>query len=136
MKYFALSILLMACSDKGASDKDCPKATDKDCPKCPEVQKSSTTLSSAEEALLKSSIEDLREGIRPFDEKSVGICVGTGRECVEYKGKDAQNLPEGDYILFARLTAPKITPEEKWKVEFSKDCETVKKTKNVERTRS
>ncbi len=130
MLSFALSLFLFGCSDKGATTADCPKQ--KECPKCPEAKASTASLSEAEEALLKTSIEDLRKGIRPFDDQSVGICVGTARECVEFKGKEALDLPEGEYILFARLTAPKITPEEKWKVGFTRDCETVKKTKNGE----
>ena len=127
----------IACSD---SAKDCPQT---ECPKCPDAAASSTistksssagALSAAEKELLSSHIEDLRAGIRGFDENSIGICVQGAKksECAEYLGTDAKNLPEGKYIMYAKLTAPKIAPEGKWKVEFSKDCTRIKKTKNGE----
>ena len=131
-----------ACSD--SAQKECPKT---ECQKCSEVSDSSSSsssssgsassgsaLSQAEQELLANHIEDLRAGIRAFDEKSIGICVqgAKKRECAEFLGKDVSNLPEGNYMMYANLLAPKITPEGKWKVEFQKDCTRIKKTKNGE----
>ena len=131
-----------ACSD--SAQKDCPKV---ECPKCIEPSNASASegasssskagggsLSQAEQDLLANHLEDLRTGIRGFDEKSIGVCVQgkKKRECAEYLGTDVSNLPEGKYMMQAHLLAPKITPEGKWKVEFQKDCTRIKKTKNGE----
>ena len=128
-----LLVFLTGCSGAVPGlNPDCPQ-----CPTCPDAASptaSGGSLTAAEQALLQDSITDLRQGIRPFDDQSVGVCLGTGKECVEYKGTTATDLPPGEYMFFARLTAPKITPEDKWTVGFSKACETTKKNKNGETT--
>ena len=131
---FLLTTLFLACSDS-APKKSAGVATETECPKCPECPKGGDdTLSEAEKELLKDSLSQIRAGIKPFDDKSVGICKGSGKNCEEFLGTTAENLSEGEYMLQARLLAPKIKPEGGWKVEFHRDCTTTKKTKNGEST--
>ena len=78
--------------------------------------------------LLAPFLTDLREGIREFAPNSVGICKGQGKDCTEFVGLDAGELAEGKYMIRGDFQAPKLAPEEGWKVKFSVDCEITKKT--------
>jgi len=131
---FSLAFLLFACS--GADTKSSSassKKTTQECPTCPECPKGSdASLSAAEQELLSNSIEDLRAGIRGFDQQSIGVCRGSGKNCETFLGKEALDLPEGTYILYAKLTAPKIKKGKGWKVDYKKECTITKKTKNGE----
>lgn len=132
------SILFMfACGEQVA--KECEP-----CPKCPQAEssaqaKSNTTkitaktaadLSEAEITLLQPFLDDIREGIRPFDEKGIGICKGLDRECEEFLGTSVGDLPPGDYQLRADLVAPKLSPEEKWEMQVDIKCQVTRKLKN------
>ncbi|MAA79937.1 MAG: hypothetical protein CL916_11840 [Deltaproteobacteria bacterium] len=131
---FLLTTLFLACSDS-EPQQSANAATQKECPKCPECSKSENdTLSAAEKELLSDSLSQIRTGIKPFDDTSVGVCKGSGKNCEEFLGTTAEDLPEGEYMLQARLLAPKIKPEGGLKVEFHRDCKTTKKTKNGEST--
>jgi hypothetical protein len=130
-----LTTIFLACSDSEPSkSSNASKAESKsiDCPKCPDCPTSSSSLSANEEELLSDSLSELRKGIHAFDEESVGVCKGSGKNCEKFLGTTANDLPEGEYMLHARLLAPKIKPVNGWKVEFHRDCKTTKTTKNGE----
>ena len=130
---FILTTLFLACSD--SEPKQSASTAAKECPECPECPKDKgESLSDAEKELLADSLSQIRTGIKPFDDSSVGICKGSGKNCEEFLGTTAELLPEGEYMLQARLLAPKLKPEGGWKVEFHRDCTTTKKTKNGEST--
>ena len=133
MIMFLLTTLFLACSDSQPNQST--SGANNECPKCPECPKSSSeSLTAAEKELLEDSLSQIRTGIKPFDDSSVGICKGSGKNCEEFLGTSAQDLPEGKYMLQARLLTPKIKPAGGWKVEFHRDCKTTKKTKNGEST--
>ena len=129
MLYFIL--LFFACADSQKTPaKDCPQ-----CPECPQAEKSpskSTALTATEMDLISASLEDIRAGIRGFDDQSIGICKGSGKNCEQFLGQDAADLPEGNYVLYAKLLAPKIKKGKGWQVDYSKECKTIKKNKNGE----
>ena len=81
----------------------------------------------AELELLSPFLNDSREGIREFSPNSIGICNGQWKNCTEFVGRDAGVLPEGKYMIRGDFQAPKLAPEEGWKVKFSVDCEITKK---------
>ena len=89
------------------------------------------TLTDFEESLLGPVLEDVRAGVRPFAENSIGICRGT-QNCEEPLGTDVGELPEGKYMIRAELEVPDVGPKGTWKVEFSTTCETIKVTANGE----
>ena len=89
-------------------------------------------LTEKESELLKPYIEDIREGVRLWNEQGIGICKGQNKDCEEFLGTDAGELPEGSYMIRAELQAPKIAPTDKWRTTFTVDCEITKKTKNGE----
>ena len=129
---FLLTTLFLGCSDSEPKQA-ASTSTKQECPKCPECPKGSDdSLSAAEKELLADSLSQIRTGIKPFDDSSVGVCKGSGKNCEEFLGTTVSDLPEGEYMLQARLLAPKIKPEGGWKVEFHRDCKTTKKTKNGE----
>lgn len=68
-------------------------------------------------------LDDLRAGVRPLDDKGVGLCKGKD-SCDTYLGLEAKDLPKGDYILQAILAVPKSG--EDWSVELKTDCVTTK----------
>ena len=124
----SLFSIFLACSDSTSnSAKDCAP-----CPECPTVSASTPTLTDSEMELLSKSLADIRAGIRGFDDESIGVCQGSGKNCEEFLGKDVSNLPEGKYVLYAKLLAPKIKKGKGWKVDYSKECKTIKKSKNGE----
>ena len=122
-------LFMFACGEQAAKECD-------PCPKCPEVEKStqeqskSNDLSEQELALLQPYLNDIREGIRPFDEKGIGLCKGLDRECPESLGTEVGDLPPGEYQLRADLVAPKLSPEEKWEMQVDIKCEITRKLKN------
>lgn len=89
-------------------------------------------LTDFEEDMISPHLEDIRGGVRPFDDEGIGICRGE-RKCDEYLGREVGELPPGDYIVKAELRVPKVGEE--WTVEFQTECETVRKTESGE-TRS
>lgn len=89
-------------------------------------------LSAFEHQIVDPMIEDLRQGIRPFSDKSVGLCKGQGKDCEEFLGTTVDELPAGKYMLRAELRAPKLGGAGTWKVRLDTSCETTKKTKTGE----
>ena len=87
-------------------------------------------LSNFERTLFEPMVKDTREGIRAWDDKSVGVCRGAGRDCEEFLGIDAQNLPEGEYMMRAELRVPHVGERGTWKVRFETECTTTRKTAN------
>ena len=94
----------------------------------PRGPENSDTVSADELELLEPFLTDLREGIREFSPNSIGICKGQGKDCTEFVGLDAGELAEGKYMIRGDFQAPKLAPDEGWKVKFSVDCEITKKT--------
>ena len=80
-------------------------------------------LSAYETQILGPVLQDLREGVRPYDAKSVGICKGKDK-CNSFVGTDAKDLPAGDYILQAVLAVP--VSGEGWTVDVATSCTTEK----------
>jgi hypothetical protein len=93
-----------------------------------EKENNSTSVSQAELALLEPFLLDLRKGIREFSPNSIGLCKGQGKECSEFIGLDGGTLDEGKYMIRGDFQAPKLSPEEGWKVAFVVDCEIAKVT--------
>ena len=133
---FLFLSLFFACSDSESTQQSTTASSKATCPECPECPKcpkdSGSSLTTAEEKLLAPSLEELRKGIQPFDSSAIGICKTSGKECDEFLGTTAKDLPEGEYILHAKLLAPSLKPEDGWKVEFHRECRTFKQTKNGE----
>ena len=97
----------------------CPGAT-------PTHSEGGTTLSLSpfEAEVLGPQLDDLRAGVRPFDERSVGVCVkGSGRECGEVLGSQAGELAPGEYMLFGAFAVPNGGEEGTWTVTLKLDCE-------------
>jgi len=88
------------------------------------------SMSAYESEVLGPLIEDIRGGVRPFGEDGIGICKANGKECVEYLGTSASDLPEGAYMLRANLAVPDVGEKGTWKVKFDLECTTTKKTPN------
>ena len=80
-------------------------------------------LSAFEQKHVGPVLDDLRGGVRPYDDKSVGLCKGKD-ECEEFLGLEATDLPPGDYILQAVLAVPALG--EDWSMELTTICETTK----------
>ena len=129
----ALGFLLTACPAA-----ECPETTCGET-ECSEVCAAQTAgddqgtapadlkLSTFEAEMLAPVVEDVRAGVRPFAETSIGICKGK-KECEEYLGMDVGELPPGNYIVTAELRVPDIGPPKTWKIDFVTECETTTKT--------
>jgi len=119
----------------GSAPADCP-----DCPDCPTVPEcddceQGADLSSFEEQVVGPVLEDLRAGVRPFADGTLGVCQSAdGKTC---DGPvDGEELPPGDYLFYAELRVPKQAPEEGWTVNFSTECTNTRVTENGESSSS
>ncbi|MEL6350123.1 MAG: hypothetical protein AAFV53_43890, partial [Myxococcota bacterium] len=103
-----------------------------DCPVCPEPTVAGPTLTDFETQLVDPMLEDIRAGVRPWDDQSVGICSRDGkkRECVEFLGASPGELPPGQYMVSAILRVPDVGPEGTWNVTLNVDCTTTRQTDN------
>lgn len=81
-------------------------------------------LTAFEAQILANVLEDVKFGVRPFDDSAVGICKGQGKECETFLGADAGTLEPGKYMLRAELTVPNIGPRGTWKIVLATQCTT------------
>lgn len=80
----------------------------------------SPELTAAEYAAFEDALLDIRAGIRPWSDDSVGVCVGANG-CVESLGPNPGVLPPGSYVVSADLRAPKAKGEF-WRFVFRQRC--------------
>ncbi|MBN2799419.1 MAG: hypothetical protein JXX28_09755 [Deltaproteobacteria bacterium] len=93
-----------------------------------------TTLTPFEKSLVQPMLDDIREGVRPWEEGGVGICEGQGKTCDRFLGMEAGELPEGKYMVRADVRVPKVGEVGTWKLKLDTECVTTKKTANGETT--
>lgn len=119
--------------DEAACKSICEKSGAQAAPaaKAPAAKAGASGLSAFEQGLVDPILEDVRAGIRPFADNSVGLCKGAGKDCEEFLGLEAE-LTEGEYMLRAELRVPKSGDNGTWKVKLETECETVTKTKSGE----
>ncbi len=86
-------------------------------------------LTSFEEGQIGPILEDLRGGVRPYNEQGIGICRGA-KTCDEYLGMEVEDLAEGEYILMAELKVPELGSD--WTITLNIECERVVTTANSE----
>jgi hypothetical protein len=79
-------------------------------------------LSAFESGLVGPVLDDLRGGVRPFNDSGIGICTGNSKDCDEYLGREPGELPPGEYMLRAELRVPDIGDKGTWKVKLDTDC--------------
>jgi len=90
-------------------------------------------LSPFEDSLIGPLVDDVRAGVRPFDDEGIGICKGTTRNCGTYLGTDVGELPPGEYSVHAHLRVPNVGEKGTWKVRFETHCTTIRQTNGGER---
>ncbi|MCA9549099.1 MAG: hypothetical protein KC933_03625 [Myxococcales bacterium] len=117
---------------KAICEKAAPPATAKPATPSAPAAPATAGLSTFEHSVLDPLLDDVRQGIRPWSDESVGICKGEGKECEEWVGTDVGELPEGRYMLRAELRVPKYGEQGTWKVRLDTNCETTKVTKTGE----
>ncbi len=88
-------------------------------------------MSDFEHQLIDPLVEDVRGGVRPWSDQSVGICKGK-KTCDEFLGREPGELPKGDYIVMAELRVPNVGPKGTWTVTFETDCTSIRETPNGE----
>lgn len=91
-------------------------------------------LSTFEEGLVGPLLADVRAGVQPWSDQSIGICKGQGRDCEEFLGTSAEELPPGEYMMRAELKVPRVGDKGTWKVKFEAQCTTTRKTERGETT--
>ncbi len=123
------------CADVCAHEAATPEAAPAPAPETSPKEQGLGELSPFEKGLLTSYVEDVKAGVRPYDEQGFGICKGKGRECPEFLGAKVGDLPEGEYMIQARLKVPQLGDKETWKVVFATSCETIKVGADGQETR-
>ncbi len=67
-------------------------------------------------------LQEIRAGVRPFDDQGLGICRGA-HECEEYLGRELEEpLGPGEYGLFAALRVPPVGEPGTWSVTVTTTC--------------
>ena len=118
-------LLAVACTGGGGASTCGPAECAGVCP--PAAPADAVTLDASEKALFMPLIEDVRQGIRPWNDQAIGICKGSGRDCTEFLGASpAGELPEGEYMVRAELRVPKTGEKGTWKVKFDTQCKITK----------
>jgi hypothetical protein len=84
----------------------------------------SLKVTSFERSLLDPALDDLRQGVRPLDDKAFGVCSSTGKECTEFLGATPGELPPGKYLVKADLAVPRLGHQGTWTVTFEVKCTT------------
>jgi hypothetical protein len=94
-----------------------------------EWESEGTLITGLEEELLTPVVADIREGVRPWAENSIGICKGR-RTCDEggFLGTEVGVLPEGEYLIMAEFRVPNAGPPGTWKIRFDTECTTTRTT--------
>lgn len=119
------------CADICAKSQPAPHAGPEQPAPAAAKGSASEGLSSFESAQVGPVLEDIRSGVRPFGEESVGLCKASGKNCAQYLGMGSSDpLPAGDYMLQAELAVPDAGEKGTWTVELNVDCTTTKKTAN------
>lgn len=125
------------CADICAKEAKAPEAPEAEPAKAaPAPAPVDDGLTGFEKQLLASSIEDVKQGVRPFNDEGFGICKGSGRDCEGFVGADAGDLPPGDYMIQAQLAVPQIGDEDTWKVHFRSKCESIRVGSDGQETRT
>lgn len=86
-------------------------------------------VSGFEAGLVDPILQDIRSGVRPFGDDSIGICKGV-KQCEDFLGGDAGELGEGRYMVRAELGVPNVGEPGTWKIKFDLECTTTRKTAN------
>lgn len=117
---------LLACAGEGTtvSTQQCANQTP--------TASASAGLTSFEQSLVGPLLSDVRAGVQPWDEQSIGICKGQGRECQEYLGASTEELPPGEYMMRAELKVPQVGSKGAWRVKLETECTTTRRTERGE----
>jgi hypothetical protein len=117
---------LLACAGEGntVSTQQCANQTPTASP--------ASGLTSFEQSLVGPLLSDVRTGVQPWDEQSIGICKGQSRECQEYLGSSAEELPPGEYMMRAELKVPQVGSKGAWRVKLETECTTTRRTERGE----
>jgi len=84
-------------------------------------------LTPFEQDLFRPIVEDVRLGVRPYDDASIGLCRGI-QKCDEYLGLEVEDLPPGKYMVRAELQVPDVGEKGTWMVDFSTKCTIIRQT--------
>ena len=134
---FISLFILQGCHKPNCTETECTSICDK---QVKEVEKKfaaqlkAVTLSDFEHKLLDPILEEVKKGVKPFAENSIGICKGQGKECKEFVGLESKELPEGEYMLRAELSAPNIGEKGTWQVQLDTNCTSYKDNKKDDST--
>lgn len=118
-----------ACAEFCAEQRPAPSIGGDPAAVTPAATPAATTgLTAFEQEILGDALEDLRAGVRPLDDKSLGICpLGANkRECPEMLGASPGELPPGEYILYGAFQVPRSGERGDWSVKVEIDCTTTR----------
>ena len=125
----ALSVaMILGCV--GGEEVDCAEVCGQE--PAPDGDGGGESMTPFEQSIVGPALADIREGIRAWDEQSVGICLreGSSRDCIEYLGESPGELPPGTYMVYAQLRVPDAGENGTWKVTINVDCTTTRTTDN------
>lgn len=135
-----IALILIGCGGGPAPSPEtckefCPEQAEAPSPKeAPAPAGGGASLTAFEKELLDPVLEDVRAGVRPYEEGAVTICEGGGKDCVKPLGLTPGELPPGEYHLRAELAVPKTGEKGTWKVDFHLECTRTSESENGSRS--
>jgi len=91
-------------------------------------------MTAFERSIVGPMLEDVRQGVRPFDANGIGICRTSGKDCQEFLGAEPGTLPPGKYLVKAELAVPQAGSKGTWKINFETECAITSKSGSSEST--
>jgi len=100
-----------------------------------------TTLTEFESEVLGDLLANVKEGVRPYTETSLGICPkhsdeSKKRECEVAPERSPGELAPGEYILYSEWTVPNVGEKGTWKLKLETECVTRHVSKDGQETTS
>lgn len=105
-----ITTMLLGCAGSSAAPSE-EKATD-----------GPSIATSFEASLVGPLLDEVRSGVRPFDDEGIGLCAGE-TVCERFLGREVSTpLEAGEYGLFASLRVPPIGEPGTWTVQVDTTC--------------
>jgi len=132
--------LVVGCGGSAAIQQElttCQQALEECSPSDAEPVSEDVRLTKYEAEVMGDLIQDVKAGVRPYTDASLGICPQnqepeTKRQCSEMLGRTPGELAAGTYILYSEWAVPDVGAKGTWRIHFETECITSHKGKDGE----
>lgn len=142
MSWMALG-LCVGCNGQTAADLAACQDSLKTCFESSETAPgmSDILLTAYEAEVLGALLDDVKKGVRPYGENSIGLCLKSAdpdksHECGAPPVQNPGELAPGEYFLFGEWSVPDVGPRGTWTLKLETECITKRLNEAGEETSS